>query len=332
VRVWRAVGLAAILVALLASPGVAQGASCPTAEQQAASAEAQTPATKSAAQQPRSGSGKKQAAAKRKAARRKAAKKKVTRSTLTPTESSTILNFGRQRGTKEIDIVLTADPALKRFAPKKLELYVPRRFPREGAGMETLAFKEPTFSTPEVHESGTRITFTACLDAKEEAPGSYKGEIVVSGPQVEGSTRVAVIANVKEWRWFLVGLVLALIAAFALLLYRPMQNNPTGDAWRDATLRSPAWWVETIVSLVAGAIAAWAIYSQDPAWGSDVPTALVSLIGAAFAAAGVQTLISTARKGGGGGGGAALGETVEEPPPPSDPPLGGQPAPRHATR
>jgi hypothetical protein len=293
------VALLAILVTL-SIPSIAQAASCPTPEEQTARSEMEMAATtQAAAPSTQSRANRRKAAGKTK--KKKAKKAKAKTVTLTPTEASVVLNFGRQRGTKEIDIVLTAEPALKPFAPDKLEIYVPRRFPRQGDGMESLVFKKPTFSTPEVHENGTKITFTACLDAKDETPGGYSGEIVVSGPQIAGSTRVAVIANVKEWCWFLVGLFLALVGAFGLLLYRPMQEHPEGKAWRKATLQSPAWWVETLASLAAGAIAAWAIYSQDPAWGSDIPTALVSLIGAAFAAAGVQTLISTVRKGGSGG-------------------------------
>ena len=54
--------------------------------------------------------------------------------------------------------------------------------------------------------------------------------------------------------------------------------------------------LEFTVPLAAAFGAMYAAYSQSTAWGADGISAVIALLGTAFAAAGVRSLISEARK------------------------------------
>jgi hypothetical protein len=52
-----------------------------------------------------------------------------------------------------------------------------------------------------------------------------------------------------------------------------------------------AFFAQVLVPLAAAGGAMYAVYAQDPAWGSDVVTAGAGLLGTALAAAGLKSLI-----------------------------------------
>lgn len=222
---------------------------------------------------------------------------------LAPDQPSQVINFGRKRGVREVDLVLKASSRLPRsLKSSQLEIAVPRRFQRAGQNLETSLFMRPTFSEPRFIEGRRSIVFTACLDAHDVPAGSYTGQITMTGPDGLGRADMTITANAKNWRLFVWGLILALLAALLLLVYgaitkdRDDPNNPID--WKEATkatLGSFSFLAQTAVSLVAALVAAIAIYSQDPAWGEDVGPSVIALAGAALAAAGVQSLIATIR-------------------------------------
>lgn len=233
------------------------------------------------------------------AGKKQASVKRSKEVKLTPSRPAEIVNYDGDRGVKEIDVVLTATPALPTdFQAANFEIYVPQRFQRIDENGESLLFERPTFSRPRFHENRTRVSFTVCLDAADAAAGSYGGEMVVAAPRGFSRTAIAVTANLKNEAAFRVWLIVALVAAFFLLLYATTQNDPARRSLRQAV--DFGWIVEAAVSLVAGAIAAIVIYSQNPAWGSDPVEAGIGLAGAVFAAAGVQSLVRTVRSGDGG--------------------------------
>jgi hypothetical protein len=109
--------------------------------------------------------------------------------------------------------------------------------------------------------------------------------------------------NAKVDTPFWVGSAISLIAAFLLLVlkdpaaYRGKQLTPPDSPdWGSSFLHpltDPVWWVTTIVALGAAFGALYASYAGNPAWGSGGFSDIAALIGAAFAAIGGRTIIST---------------------------------------
>jgi hypothetical protein len=215
-----------------------------------------------------------------------------------PESGSELLNFGGNGGTKSFIVVLTAsEPLPGGFTGKQLELDSPRRPTRTGPNFDTETLPMPRFSHPQIIEHRRKVRFRVCIDASDADAGVYTDEIIVSGPPGLSSTSVVATANVKAqsgaFRTFVVAV---LVMAFLLLLFKAAKESKGekgewGKALRE-TITNPTFVVSTAVALFAALFAMHALYDQDPAWGADLWSNLPALGSAAFAAAGVGSIIS----------------------------------------
>jgi hypothetical protein len=226
---------------------------------------------------------------------------------LTPASSSSqrIVNFGTSRATKVVrELVFTADrPLPNSLSPQQLNFDAV--VSRAGDTLESTDFPDPTFSEPRISQDRQSITFDICLNPGSIPPGKYVGGVTLSGPPGLGAASVSLTVNAKVATLFYVGSAVSLVAAFLLLVlkdaaaYRakPMnQENQKPPNWGKSflhPLEDPVWWVTTIAALGAAFGALYVIYSDNPAWGSGGFSDIATLIGAAFAAIGGQTIIST---------------------------------------
>jgi hypothetical protein len=219
-------------------------------------------------------------------------------------EDGTDFSFDDDYASKEIDIVIAASRRLpKGLEPSHIELNAPRRLTRADTGLETVVLEESTFSTPQFIENRHRITFTLCLNPADIEAGSYTGEVSVGGPTRLGGATVAITANAKDGKLFHFGLLVALAAVTALVIYRAHEAKADKNL-REVTIKSFSWWATLVVALVAAYIAAISIYTQDPAWGDDQAPSIIALAGAALAGAGVHSVIATLRPASGDSDGA----------------------------
>lgn len=208
------------------------------------------------------------------------------------------INFGGDRGTKSIDVILLASrPLPKTFSVKQLEIDSPKRFARIGQMQETTSLKMLRFSNPQIIEHRRKIRVRVCVDTSSAAPGIYGGQVNFSGPSGLAGTTVTMTVNAKlsDGR-FMFFLFLALAAAFLLLLFKAAKEaKKDNEQWRHAIqvhLKDPTFIVSTIIALGAALVAMRAIYDSDPAWGADTWTSFFALCGTAFGAAGVGSLVS----------------------------------------
>jgi hypothetical protein len=118
----------------------------------------------------------------------------------------------------------------------------------------------------------------------------------VSGPEGLGGATIGLTVNAKDKQLFTVGGLIALLAAFALLVLKdaaPAKNSD--NYWQDAflvPLTNPLWWAATVVALGSAFTALETIYSNDPAWGASGFASLASLVGTATAAVGGHTILT----------------------------------------
>jgi hypothetical protein len=221
---------------------------------------------------------------------------------LTPASSSAqrIVNFGTSRATKEVrSLVFTADKPL----PDSLnlqQLNFDALISRAGDTLESTDFPDPTFSEPRISPDRQSIIFDICLNPGSIPPGKYVGAVTLSGPPGLGAASVSLTVNAKTDTTFYAGSALSLIAAFLLLVLKDSaafrgKTNPL-PRWGESFLHplaDPVWWATTIVALGAAFGTLYAVYAGNPAWGSGGFSDIAALIGAAFAAVGGQTIIST---------------------------------------
>jgi hypothetical protein len=224
--------------------------------------------------------------------------------TLAPSEPTEILNFNGDQGTKSFDVVLRAsEPLPPSLRASQLAIDVPERFKRISDTLESKALKRPTFTRPRFLEGRKVVFFRTCVDAGDADAGTYSGQIVITGPEGLEGTASTVTINTKDRLAFLVGLLVALLAALGLLVYRAGKEHKdknAGQSWRQAlgaVSRSFEFWAGTITSIIAAAVAMIVIYAGDPAWGADLWPSLFALAGTAFGAAGLGSLIAAVRKG-----------------------------------
>jgi hypothetical protein len=230
------------------------------------------------------------------------AKPLTTPIVLSPASGSAqrIENFGTSRETKTIKrLVFTSDKPL----PDSLtapQLNFDALISRAGDTLESTDFPDPTFSQPRISQDRQSITFNACVDPGSIPAGKYVGSITLSGPPGLSAASVAVTVNAKTATWFYVGAGISLLAALLLLVVKDAaayrgKTNPTPD-WAHSFLHplaDPIWWVTTVVALATAFGTLWAVYANNPAWGSGEFSDVSALIGAAFAAVGGHTIIST---------------------------------------
>jgi hypothetical protein len=171
-----------------------------------------------------------------------------------------------------------------------------------------------------------------CLNGSGLEPGSYLGNVLVEGPRGLAQTNVSITENVKNRDLAAWGAVVALIAAFAFLVLRgaasrqataiedhrreldraltsgdqsqvadlrKLENRPKprirsyiGDVFKDLN-----WIVTTIVALAVALGTIIGLYSADPAWGADKIASFAALVGPAFSAVGVQSVVTSLGRG-----------------------------------
>ena len=144
--------------------------------------------------------------------------------TLNPSEPTEILNFNGDQGTKSFDVVPRASqPLPPSLTAPQLALDVPERFKRVSDTLESKALKRPTFTRPRFLQGRTVVFFRTCVDAGEADAGTYSGQIVITGPEgLEGAASTVTI-NTKNRLAFLVGLLVALLAAQLILSLASIQ-------------------------------------------------------------------------------------------------------------
>ncbi len=136
---------------------------------------------------------------------------------------------------------MTASPALPAsVTPEEIRLDTPKHFAHTGQGLAPADLPNPTFSMPRILEHGTLVAFTLCVSASNINPGSYVGQVIVGGPPGSQPATVAVTLNAKDESNFILGVVLAGIIAFLLLVLRGLtvdrQKTQTEETEATATL------------------------------------------------------------------------------------------------
>lgn len=235
---------------------------------------------------------------------------------LAPDVAGHVVNFGGSREWQFVDVVLNADPALPRsLEPGEIRLEVVRRFTRASENLKTTWMRRPTFTQPRISPGRARVTFTMCLNGAGLEAGSYSGSVLIEGPRGLAPASISITANAKDSTLALWGgvAVLALAALFLVLRGAAARQARTeekqaksGDAKSEpqqltkyvgGVLKDLNWWITSIVALGLAAGTIIGIYSANPAWGADTLGSVASLVGPAFTAVGVQSVITSLGRG-----------------------------------
>jgi hypothetical protein len=208
---------------------------------------------------------------------------------LTLDPDAQVVNFGGGRDQQEVDVVANMKPALPQsITPEQIDIDVPRRLRRVGDALTTVSARRPTFSLPRLNPARTRMAFVACVPGEGLEAGSYVGLVTIEGPEGVGPASLALTANAKDGGLFWLGSLVALVVAAILLVYKETQKTTT--KW------TPGFWLlEFAIPLAVAFGAMYTAYSQTAAWGSDGIASVITLVGTAFAAAGLRSLIVAAR-------------------------------------
>lgn len=245
---------------------------------------------------------------------------------LVPDVGAHVVNFAGSRDWQFVDVVLNAKPALpESLQPSDIRLEVLRRFTRTSDGLKTTSATPPTFTEPRISAGRDRITFTVCLNGHGLEAGSYSGNVLVEGPTGLAPTSISITANAKNSDLAFWGGLGVLSLAFLFLVLRGAAARQakteekhakefaraTSNSERQQAVDSQAdepeqlrkylggvfkdlnWWVTSVVSLGLAASTIIGIYSANPAWGADTLGSIVSLVGPAFTAVGVQSVITS---------------------------------------
>jgi len=221
--------------------------------------------------------------------------------TAAPGSTQRIINFGTGRATKIVKrLVFTADKPLPDLLNPQ-ELNLDALISRAGDTLESTDFPDPTFSQPRISEDRQSITFAVCLSPGSIPPGKYVGGVTLSGPPGLGASSVSLTINAKVATLFYGGALAALLGALALLVLKDAAAFKNKEAnknthWPEAfkhPLKDPLWWATTLVALITAFGTLYAVYAANPAWGAGGFSDTAALIGAAFAAIGGHTIIST---------------------------------------
>jgi hypothetical protein len=243
------------------------------------------------------------------------------------------VNFGGGRGWQFAEVVLTASrPLPSSFEPSQLAIEVLRRFSRQSETLSTVTLPQPTFTEPRLNPARNIITFAVCLDGSNLGAGRYAGAIAVEGPGV-GPTNLAFNLNAQNETMFLSTVIVSGVLVLFLLFWRgaatlqsdtakgvaaevdhadvtpegvlevPAKVAPTAEKavqtrarWslRTEVLTDPMFWAGTVLSTAAAVAAAWAIYAANTGWGASPVTDIFAIVSSIVAAAGFQSLITSA--------------------------------------
>jgi hypothetical protein len=245
---------------------------------------------------------------------------------LVPDVGGTVVNFDGSRGWQFVDIVLNAKPAIPRsLRPEQIRFEVLRRFTRAAQNLRTTSVRPPRFTNARISPGRDRVTFTVCLNGSGLGAGTYAGNILVEGPRGLAPASISITANAKDSDLALFGSIGVLLLAFAFLVirgaaarqartqeehasqYAAAKDNAERDAVVEKQAKAPTrltqyigdvfkdlnWWVTTVVALGLAAGTIYGIYSANPAWGEDALGSVISLVGPAFTAVGVQSVITS---------------------------------------
>jgi hypothetical protein len=226
------------------------------------------------------------------------------------------INFAYDRDLGQTDVVVKAARAIpRRITPGSIVLDVPRRLQRDGGDLLTVNGIQPTFSVPRIAATRDRISFVVCVSGDGLKAGSYAGVVTLSGPRPLGRIDVPVTVHVKHASFFWLGAAFALLTTLLLLAFKELRNDDKKGyaAWKQKLRTHPKrprlayfltaktrfgldfWLIECIVPIGAAFGAMYAIYAATPTWGVEGLAAWFSLLTAAFAAAGVRSLIVAVR-------------------------------------
>jgi hypothetical protein len=233
-------------------------------------------------------------------ARRGVAVRPPIRLTATSQSAQKLLNFGTDRKSKVLrNITLTADrPLPARLTPGQINFDAV--LTRTGNTLESQQFPDPTFSNPRISLDRRSMSFSACLSPDGIAAGKYVGLVTVSGPAGLGVASVNLTVNAKDGGLFMIGVIVAIVAAFGLLVVKDASLAKTdATGWGQAMLapvKDPRWWVTTVATCAAAFGALYTIYANDPAWGAGGWAAVSSLIGAGLSAIGAHSIVTAFQK------------------------------------
>jgi hypothetical protein len=253
--------------------------------------------------------------------------------TLTPDLPTQTVNFGGGRGWQFAEVVLTAArPLPNSFDPSQLDVEVLRRFARQSETLSTVTLQQPTFTQPRLNPARNILTFAVCLNGANLGAGHYAGAITAEGAGV-GPTNLAFNLNAQNEVMFLWTLVVSGALVLFLLFWRgaatvqsdtakdvaavvdhagvtpegvlevPAKVAPTAEKavqararWslRTEVLTDPMFWAGTVLSAGAAVAAAWAIYAANTGWGASPVTDVFAIVSSIVAAAGFQSLITSA--------------------------------------
>ena len=245
---------------------------------------------------------------------------------LTPDPSAAVVNFAGSGGSEFVDVVLNATPALPASVrSSQIRLEVLRRFTRTSQTARTEAAPTPTFTQPRISPNRDRITFTACLNGSGLKAGSYAGNVYIEGPPGLSPVSVSITENATNADLAAVGTIAALALAFVFLWLRGAAARQVAaeqvqaeqlvtaakaydtDRIDEATAAAPKpvgayllevfkdlnWLITTLVALGAAFGTIVGIYDSNPAWGVDTLGSVISLVGPAFTAVGVQSVVAS---------------------------------------
>jgi hypothetical protein len=211
-------------------------------------------------------------------------------------ESSSVLNFGSNRGTRFDYIVLRATepiPTNVYSSDFEIDSFEPMRRIGE-ASLESVHLPAPNYTPPHFFNHRKEIGFNLCVSSGQDADaGTYTGQFELVGPGTIETTTITQTAQLKaEDQTFVWSFVAVLVFALILLVMNQLilPASPTKDEWKA--------WVARIVVIVfalsAAASAMLVAWSQNPTWGENLWVAIGALIATAFAAAGVGSTLTAA--------------------------------------
>jgi hypothetical protein len=217
---------------------------------------------------------------------------------LAPTQQSAqkVVNFDTGRNFKVMKhLTVTASKPL----PPSLEsgqLNFDAVLSRTGNTLESAEFPDPTFSHAYIAQDRRSISFAVCLNPAGISAGKYVGFVTVSGPEGLGSASIGLTTNAKDGVLFYVSAFAAVVAAFILLVLKDAAAIKQDLTWKQTfglPLHEPLWWAATVIAVFSTFGSVYTIYTNDPAWGATGFASLVALVGAATAAVGGHTILTT---------------------------------------
>jgi hypothetical protein len=222
--------------------------------------------------------------------------------------------FSHDRGVQDTDVVIAALKSVPAgVTAEQIRIDIAQRLRRTpGEGTTTVPAVPLLFSEVRIGGTRDRLSFRVCVDGTDREAGSYAGMLTVSGPRGLGRVDVPLAMSIKDERLFWFGVAAAIMLTLLFLIYKESRvpDKLSWEDWRRDHPRSGRWryvfgerarfgidWfvLELVVPIALAFGAMYAIYAKTPAWGADTLTGIFALVGTAFGAAGVRSLIASRR-------------------------------------